>query len=71
MKYDGVFSVMPLNDITKAKGFNFVGMSPAVHRFTLIHSNMTDQRTGNIIQNPSSIIDHNKNMGSIDLVDCV
>ena len=62
---------MLLNDITKAKGFNFVGMSPAVHRFTLIHSNMTDQRTRNIIQNPGSIIDHNKSMGSIDLVGCV
>ena len=71
MKYGSVISVMLLNDITKTKCFKFVGMLPAVHRFALIDSNMADQRTGDIIQKPGAIIDHNEKMDSIDLVGCV
>ena len=44
-------------------------MLPAVHGFPLIDSNMTDQRTGEIIQKPDAIID--KTMGDIGLVSCV
>ena len=43
----------------------------SVHRFALTDSNMADQRTGDIIQKPGAIIDHNEKMGSTDLVGCV
>ena len=70
MKYGSILNAMQWNDITKTKSFKFVGMLPALHRFALSDSNITDQRTGYKIPKPDAIIDHNKKkIGGMDLMD--
>ena len=71
MRYGSILNAMQWNDITKIKSFKFVFMLPALHRFALSDSNITDQRTGYKIPKPDAIIDHNnkKKIGGMDLMD--
>ena len=67
MRYGSILNAMQWNDITKTK---FVFMLPALHRFALSDSNMTDQRNGYKIPKPDAIINHSKKkIGGMDLMD--